>query len=86
MNGWDGITSEQIRDELAGYTGDDGMSADDGWLTVMEVAERLRMNRHDVALWVKLKLAAGAVEQGERQARGIDGRRIRQRVYRMVEL
>lgn len=85
MTGWDSITADMIRDELAGYTGDDGMGPEQGWLTVAELAERLRMNRHAVALWLNLQLAAGAVEQGERPARGIDGRRIRQRVYRLVD-
>lgn len=85
MTGWDSITADEIRDELAGFTGDDGMGVDDGWLTLAELSAKLRLNRHPLAQWLKRRMAEGEVERGERRALGVDGRRITQAVYRLVE-
>lgn len=84
MTGWDAITADMIRDELAGFTEDSGISAEDGWYALDELTVKLGIDRHPLAKWLKPRIASGEVEVGERPDRAVDGRRIRRKVYRLV--
>ena len=84
MSGWDNVTADAIRDELAGFAGDAGTAAD-GWLTLAELSARFGVNRHAMAAWLELRQGEGALERSERPGQGVDGRRITRTVYRLVE-
>jgi len=85
MTSWADITVDELRDELDAYMGDEGMGVADGWYTVDELAALYGVDVHTVRNWIRQLAAQGRVEHGRRPARGLDGRRIRRKVYRLVE-
>lgn len=85
MSGWDEISVDELRAEIDAYAGLDHYTAENGWLSLAELAERYKVSRHTMAAWLRGLLATGRVEQAERTGRRIDGHRYQLAVYRMVE-